>query len=79
MTPEDTDWSQTLRDRRMKWRMSLPHHDEIAVDKPASSGGANGLYDASTYAAQYTLRYDAAVRHVRHAFDLYGGELRKLG
>ncbi|MFZ1730864.1 MAG: transglutaminase-like domain-containing protein [Bacteroidota bacterium] len=77
--PEASLWATEQRDRRMRYRMALPHHDEIAVDKPSANGGSNGLYDSATFDAQYTLRYDAAVRHVRWAFAHYGSELEKLG
>ncbi len=74
--PEASDWTAGLRDRRMKWRMALPHHDDIAVD---AREGSNGIYDAAAYAAQFDLRYDAAVRHTRRVFERYGTELARLG
>jgi hypothetical protein len=46
-------------------RGSLPHHNEIAVDEDQ---GSNILYDKGKFAAQYQLRKDAAVRHIRQAF-----------
>lgn len=76
VAPESSDWSTELRDRRMKWRMALPHHDDIAVDVRA---GSNGIYDAAAYAAQFDLRYDAAVRHTRRVFARYGTHLSRLG
>jgi hypothetical protein len=76
VAPESSDWSAELRDRRMKWRMALPHHDDIAVDVRE---GSNGIYDAAAYAAQFDLRYDAAVRHTRRVFERYGTHLSLLG
>lgn len=46
-------------------RGALPHHNEIAVDEDE---GHNVLYDKEKFAAQYNLRKDAAVRHIRQAF-----------
>lgn len=46
-------------------RGALPHHNEIAVDEDE---GSNVLYDNTKFAAQYKLRKDAAVRHIRQAF-----------
>jgi hypothetical protein len=47
-------------------RGALPHHNEIAVD---DDHGSNVLYDAGKFVAQYQLRKDAAVRHIRQAFS----------
>lgn len=77
--PESSTWADGIRDKRMKWRMALPHHDDIAVDDLPASGASNGLYNRARFAEQYTLRYNAAVAHIRQVFDTYGAELRKLG
>ncbi|SEK86064.1 transglutaminase-like domain-containing protein [Nitrosovibrio tenuis] len=53
------------KDKSFKARGSLPHHNEIAVDEDQ---GSNVLYDSGKFAAQYNLRKDAAVRHIRQAF-----------
>ena len=53
------------RDKGFSLRGSLPHHNEIAVDEDE---GSNVLYDSGKFAAQYNLRKDAAVRHIRQAF-----------
>jgi hypothetical protein len=53
------------RDRDFPLRGSLPHHNEIAVDEDQ---GTNKLYDGGEFSAQYLLRKDAAVRHIRQAF-----------
>ncbi|TCV90627.1 transglutaminase domain-containing protein [Sulfurirhabdus autotrophica] len=53
------------KDKNFALRGSLPHHNEIAVDEDT---GSNTLYAASKFAAQYKLRKDAAVRHIRKAF-----------
>ena len=77
--PEASTWTEEVHDRRMRYRMSLPHHDDIAVDHAATHGSGNNLYPDAEYARQYDLRYDAAVRHVRRAFEQHGAELLKLG
>jgi hypothetical protein len=53
------------KDKSFRLRGSLPHHNEIAVDEDR---GHNILYDKGKFAAQYQLRKDAAVRHIRQAF-----------
>lgn len=53
------------KDKDFYLRGSLPHHNEIAVDDDT---GSNVLYDQDKFAAQYALRKDAAVRHIRQAF-----------
>jgi len=53
------------QNKRFHLRGALPHHDEIAVDKDT---GSNVLYDENKFSAQYSLRKDAAVRHIRQAF-----------
>ena len=53
------------REKGFGLRGSLPHHNEIAVDEDQ---GKNKLYDSDSFAAQYLLRKDAAVRHIRQAF-----------
>jgi hypothetical protein len=53
------------KDKSFRLRGSLPHHNEIAVDEDQ---GSNILYDKGKFAAQYQLRKDAAVRHIRQAF-----------
>ena len=50
-----------------KWRGSLPHHNEIAVDGPSMEKG-HKLYAAPRYARQYKMRYEAAVKHIRQEF-----------
>jgi hypothetical protein len=52
----------------LRWRRCLPDHDQLAVDSPQNEHDGEHLYAASEYAAQYRLRRDAAVRHVRSAF-----------
>lgn len=47
-------------------RGALPHHNEIAVDEET---GENRCYDRDEFARQYRLRKDAAVRHIRRAFQ----------
>ena len=51
-----------------KQRGSLPHHNEIAVDEDTKSD-AHILYSSDDYVEQYGLRYNAAVRHIRQAFQ----------
>jgi hypothetical protein len=46
-------------------RGALPQHNEIAVDEDQDS---NVLYDSEKFAAQYNLRKEVAVRHIRQAF-----------
>lgn len=53
------------KDKKFPLRGSLPHHNEIAVDEDV---GSNVLYSQDKFAAQYKLRKDAAVRHIRQAF-----------
>lgn len=53
------------RDKRFALRGALPHHNEIAVDEDS---GSNVLYTQDKFAAQFKLRKDAAVRHIRQAF-----------
>ena len=50
------------------WRRALPDHDTLAVDAPQAKKGAPHFYDAATYAAQFVMRRDAAVRHVKQAY-----------
>jgi hypothetical protein len=57
--------SSLTKDKSFRLRGSLPHHNEIAVDEDQ---GKNKLYDSDRFAAQYLLRKDAAVRHIRQAF-----------
>ncbi len=57
--------SLLTREKGFGLRGSLPHHNEIAVDEDQ---GKNNLYDSDRFAAQYLLRKDAAVRHIRKAF-----------
>ena len=52
----------------LRWRRCLPDQDKLAVDSPKNAHGSAHLYAADEYAAQYGLRRDAAVRHVRSAF-----------
>jgi hypothetical protein len=54
-----------IKSKRFYLRGSLPHHNEIAVDEDK---GSNKLYDPDEFAAQYLLRKNAAVRHIRQAF-----------
>ncbi|MCC7138346.1 MAG: transglutaminase domain-containing protein [Planctomycetes bacterium] len=49
------------------WRGFLPRHDAVAVDKPERPSAH--VFSAAQYKRQYALRYDAAVRHVRAAFQ----------
>jgi hypothetical protein len=54
-----------------KNRKALPHHNEIAVD--SASDKSNKLYTKeSDFKYQFELRKDAAVRHIRMAFEKYG-------
>jgi hypothetical protein len=56
-------------------RMLLPHHDEIAVDRPTPSK-AHVLYrdDPARYAEQFRLRTAAATEHIRSALaDVLAG------
>lgn len=57
--------SSLTKDKHFPLRGALPHHNEIAVDENA---GNNVLYSQGKFAAQYKLRKDAAVRHIRQAF-----------
>ena len=52
----------------LRWRRCLPDHDQLAVDSPRNGHGGAHLYAADAYAAQFRLRRDAAVRHIRSAF-----------
>ena len=49
-------------------RAALPHHNEIAVDEDTMKK-AHVLYSTADYAVQYHRRYDAALRHIRGAFQ----------
>ena len=59
-----------------KYRGSLPHHDEIAVDADAM-GSRHKLYGSNTsgpgdreaYANQFLWRKRTAIRHIRQAFQ----------
>jgi len=54
-----------------KDRKALPHHNEIAVD--SANEKSNGLYEKeSDFSYQFELRKDAAIRHIRLAFEKYG-------
>jgi hypothetical protein len=77
--PNSTTWLQEVRRPRLDVRNGLPLHDEIAVDKAAADGGANALYTPRVFAEQFTLRYDAAVRHIAMLLSKYGTELLTLG
>jgi hypothetical protein len=77
--PNSTSWLQEVRRPRMDLRNGLPLHDEIAVDKAVADGGANALYAPQVFAQQFSLRYDAAVRHIAMLLTKYGTELFKLG
>ena len=57
--------SALTQDTGFATRGSLPHHNEIAVD---GDTGKNTLYGQNKFAAQYKIRKDAAVRHIRQAF-----------
>jgi hypothetical protein len=48
-------------------RRCLPDHDALAVDGP-QPGSGHLRYDLPRYREQYTLRYAAAVEHVRNAY-----------
>jgi hypothetical protein len=57
-------------------RTCLPHHNEIAVDSDLDSNGdvpdGHRLYpDPGVYSAQFTLRMNAAVNHIRHLYDMW--------
>lgn len=56
-------------------RAALPHHNEIAVDG-GSKPKEHSLYDAPAFQAQTKLRVDAAVKHIRHAFNSNVGTLK---
>jgi len=52
-------------------RACLPHHNEIAVDKPSNGKLPEGqrLYaDAGKYDVQFKARFDAAAQHVANAY-----------
>jgi hypothetical protein len=62
--PDDLKSATQLGPRRC-----LPDHDLIAVDDAASEDKPNHLYPAkAVYNAQFALRRDAAVRHVRSLY-----------
>jgi hypothetical protein len=59
-----------------KYRGSLPHHDEIAVDADAMgsrhklySSNTSGPGDREAYANQFLWRKNTAIRHIRQAFQ----------
>jgi hypothetical protein len=58
-------------------RYCLPHHDEIAVDHALASAqvpDGHTLYRTpKEYSDQYTLRVDAAVRHVKEVYEAWKG------
>jgi hypothetical protein len=59
-----------------KFRGSLPHHDEIAVDEEMMksrhklySGNSSGPDDRQAYANQFLWRKNTAVHHIRRAYQ----------
>jgi hypothetical protein len=59
-----------------KYRGSLPHHDEIAVDADALgsrhklySSNTSGPDDREAYANQFLWRKNTAIRHIRQAYQ----------
>ncbi len=58
-----------------KFRGSLPHHNEIAVDQEAMpsrhklySNSSSGPGDRLAYANQFRWRVNTAIQHIRHAY-----------
>lgn len=58
-----------LKDKNFANRGLLPHHNEIAVDEDQRNKEHILYADKNTYLKQYELRYDAAARHIREAFQ----------
>lgn len=48
-------------------RMTIPHHNEIAVDEDKPDG-AHVLYKGKAYADQFARREKTAIEHIRRAF-----------
>jgi len=61
--------SSLLKDKSFTNRGLLPHHNEIAVDEDKRDKEHILYADKNTYLKQYELRYDAAARHIREAFQ----------
>lgn len=61
--------SALLKDKNFSNRGLLPHHNEIAVDEDKRDKEHILYADKNTYLKQYELRYDAAARHIREAFQ----------
>ena len=59
----------------LKFRGSLPHRDEIAVDEATMKRrhklyiGASGPDDRQAYANQFLWRKNTAVQHIRQAYQ----------
>jgi len=56
-----------------KDRAALPHHNEIAVDKPLENGAVpadHKLYRSpAEYKYQFNLRFEAAKRHIQQVYE----------
>lgn len=52
-------------------RFCLPDHDFVAVDSPTPKD--DHLYDKVKYKSQYALRRNAAVQHIRKAYEQWQG------
>jgi len=68
--------SDLQKEKGFNLRGAFPHHNEIAVDdgKPSSD---HILYTGDVYSQQYKYRYDAAVSHIREAFQQNWKESKK--
>jgi hypothetical protein len=64
-----TGFPDELKEAPDFWRrFCLPDHDQIAVDDP-KPGSAHLRYQGAVYKEQFRLRRQAAVRHIREAYE----------
>ena len=57
--------SELIKKPDFKFRASLPHHDEIAVDTPEKPNGHILYSNKTIFKEQFNFRANAAVKHIR--------------